>query len=75
MGNGVLNLGEKIVLAARLASVEHIRQEIEAAWAAKAVAPVGDGELRLTEEPEPPLETPVRVLLSDLFTNIEKGAA
>ncbi|MGN6505831.1 MAG: hypothetical protein ACTHM6_09730 [Tepidisphaeraceae bacterium] len=75
MADSVLNLGEKIVLAARLAAVEHIRQEIEAAWAAKAVGTVGDQFLGFTEEPETPLQRPIGSLLGEVFDRIEKGAA
>ena len=82
MQNSVLTLGEKIVLAARLASIEHVRQELDAARrldvqrqeaSDRAVRSVGDRSLGVTEDPEPVAFTrPVPVVLREVFRRLEK---
>lgn len=76
MQNSVLTLGEKIVLAARLASVEHVRQELDAIArrdaAKRDVKPVGDRPIRVTEDPDAiALTRPVPELLGEVFRQIE----
>ena len=75
--DSVLNLGEKIVLAARLASIEHVRQEIaaealRAEVAKREAGSVGDRANRFTDEPDSvALSQPVPVLLGEVFRRIE----
>ena len=83
MQDSVLTLGEKIILASRLAAIEHVRQELEAAQAesqrvtatggARADVDVGvQSAERFTEESDTEtLTRPVGVILKDVFTRIE----
>ena len=78
MNDSVLTLGEKIVLAARLAAIEHVRQELDAAapkrLAAKRTAvTVGDRRTGFTDEPDASaLSRPVPTLLAEYFGEIAK---
>ena len=54
MQNSVLTLGEKIALAARLAAIEHVRQELDAATprrtaTKRTAATVGDRRTGFTD--------------------------
>ena len=83
MQKSVLTLGEKIILASRLASIEHVRQEIEAIEHARRhplprdassreAGPVGDRTIGFTEEPEAvAFSKPVPALLGDVFRRLE----
>jgi hypothetical protein len=79
MQSSVLTLGEKIVLAARLASIEHVRQELDALALSEAskrdVKPVGDRFVGVTDDPELVAFTrPVPDLLKEVFARIEAHA-
>ena len=53
MKDSVLTLGERIVLAVRLAAIEHVRQEL-AEHQPERPGPVGDEPAGFTDESEPP---------------------
>ncbi|MGC4030404.1 MAG: hypothetical protein QM754_01470 [Tepidisphaeraceae bacterium] len=67
----VLSLGEMIVLSARLATIEHVRQEMDAIASRRTAGTGGDGADGATETPE--LTRPVPDLLGEVFAKIEKS--
>lgn len=83
MQDCVLTLGEKIILASRLAAIEHVRQELEAAQAdsqrgAQREALTGGARIEalsvegFTDESDAEtLTRPVDVILKDVFQRIE----
>lgn len=75
MTDSVLTLGERIVLASRLAAIEHVRQELEAAKAASAleVKTGGAPSAGFTDESDAPaLSRPVGTILADVFSQLEQ---
>ncbi|MDB5327695.1 MAG: hypothetical protein JWM57_3264 [Phycisphaerales bacterium] len=83
MQDCVLTLGEKIILASRLAAIEHVRQELEAAQADSqraarrealtggARSDVQSAEGFTDESDAETLTRPVNVILKDVFQRIE----
>ena len=80
MENSVLTLGEKIVLAARLAAIEHVRQELDAIGqrgnpavvvSKRSVGGVGDAASGVTDDADSEtLSRPLPELLSEVFGRI-----
>lgn len=71
MKKNVLSLGEMIVLSARLATIEHVRQEMDAIASRRTNGTGGadaDGADDSTE-----LTRPVPDLLGEVFAKIEKS--
>ena len=68
MKDSVLNLGEMIVLAARLGAIEHVRQELAEAQPEREGL-VGDKPTGFTDESEPPtLQAFVQRQVAAFFT-------
>ena len=76
MDKSVLTLGEQIVLAARLAAIEHVRQELAplgqpADGVKRWVGDVGDVAIGVTDDTETEtLSRPLPELLGEVFGRI-----
>ena len=76
MDKSVLTLGEQIVLAARLAAIEHVRQELEAIGSdaivsKRLVGGVGDAANEVTDDfGTETLTRPLPELLGEVFGRI-----
>ncbi|HEY0009947.1 MAG TPA: hypothetical protein VGB55_14565 [Tepidisphaeraceae bacterium] len=69
MKDSVLNLGELVVLAARLGAIEHVRQEL-AEPRPEREGLVGDEPTGFTDESEPPtLQAFVHQRLANFFSH------